>query len=73
MQQTPPLQQVLPPTAQQLLAVLPLQPTGEPPRAEGMETDVQEMEVGQGNENMDDGSRAHELGSKDPTEDAEQT
>ncbi len=73
MQQTPPPQQVLPPAAQQQPDTLPLQLTGEPTVAKGMEMDAQETEVGQGNENMDDRSGAHELGSKEPTEDAEQT
>ncbi len=73
MQQTTPLQQVLPPTTQQQQDTLPPQPTGEPPRAEGMEMDVLEMEVGQSDEKMDDRTRAHKSGSKEPTEDAEQT
>ncbi len=73
MQQTPPPQQVLPPATQQLLATLPLQPTGELPMAEGMETDVQGTEVGQCDDKMDDGSGVHESGSKGPMEGAKQT
>ncbi len=78
-QTSPPLQQMLPPqhmlppAAQQQPAALPPQPTGEPPLAEGMDTDVQGTGVGQSDKMMDDGSGAHESGSKELMEDAEAT
>ncbi len=72
-QQTLPPQQVLLPTEQQQQGTAPLHPTDEPPRAKGMETDTQEKEVGQGDEKMDDGARAHGSGSKELMGDAEQT
>ncbi len=72
-QQTPLLQQVPPPTTQQQPDTTPPHPTDEPTRAEGMEMGVQEKEVGQSNEQMDDGAGVHGSGSKGPTGDAEET
>ncbi len=60
MQPTLPLQQVLPPTAQQQPDTVPPQPTGKPTVAEGMEMDAQEMGAGQSNKKMDDISGVHE-------------
>ncbi len=64
---------MLPPSKQPQQETAPPQLTNEPPRAEGMETDAQEKEMGQGDEKMDDGAGAHGSGSMELTEDAEQT
>ncbi len=71
--QTPPPQQMLLPASPQLPAVLPQQPTAEPPLAEGMDMDVQGAGASQSDETMGDGSGVQELGSKEPMEDAELT
>ncbi len=71
MQQTLPPQQVLPPTTQQQPGTVPPKLTDEPPRAEGMETDVQEKDMGQSDEQMDDRAGVHGSGSTGLTEDTE--
>ncbi len=73
MQQTSLLQQVLPPTIQQQPDTMPPPLTDESPRVDGMDTDAQEKEAGQSDEQMDDGTGVHGLGSKGLTKDAEQT
>ncbi len=71
MQQMPLPQKVPPPTAQQQPGTAPPQPTDEPSRAEGMETDVQEKDMGQSDEQMDDRAGVHGSGSTGLTEDTE--